>query len=221
MLVATTPEVQAQAGKKQQKRPQKRGVYDDDEDPSPAPKRPAVGAPIAGAAVVADGVAVSQATPAEKDLTIDAGESEEEEEKEEQEVDVEGELEEARETVTPVAEIEVPAGVIPVTTKVSDATQLTEMQEEYLLQEPDLRKTLAEQLKIYVAKNVFPGAKFPLSKERELQHCRVACAKGDVELPEGVSYKGFAKSFRKEVRDKMKTLRANAHASARYKFESK
>lgn len=204
------------------KQPKKRkSVYDDDGDPSPARKRPAVGAPVAGA-VVADGVAVSQATPAEKDPTIDAGESEEEEQEEgeQEEVDVEGETE-ARETGTPVAEIELPAGVVPVTTKVSDATQLTEMQEEYLLQEPDLRKTLAEQLKIYVAKNVFPGAKFPLSKERELQHCRVACAKGDVELPEGVSYKGFAKSFRKEVRDKMKTLRANAHASARYKFESK
>ena len=206
----------------QKKQPKKRKpVYADDEDPTPTRKKPAAGAPPS-----ADGVAVSQATPAEKDPTIAAEESEEEQEEhdaEEQpeEHDAEEQPEEARTTGTPVAEIQLPAGLVPVTTKVSDATQLTEMQEEYLLQEPDLRKTLAEQLKLYVAKNVFPGAKFPLSKERELQHCRVAAAKGDVELPEGVSYKGFAKSFRKEARDKMKTLRANAHASARYKFESK
>ena len=122
---------------------------------------------------------------------------------------------------TPVDEIELPTGVVPVRTKVSDATQLTEMQEEYLLQEPELQKKLAAQLRVYVAKVVFPGAKFPLGKERALHHCRVAAHKGDVELPEGVSLKGFAKQFKWVIRDKIKTLRANAHSSARYKFESK
>ena len=120
----------------------------------------------------------------------------------------------------PVREVAVPVGT-PKSTKVSNETEVSEMQMEYILQEPEVCKELEADLKTYVTKNVFPGAKFPLATDREMLHCRVAARSGSCKLPEGVTPEGFGKQFRKIVRKRQKELRANAHASAKWKFDSK
>ena len=120
----------------------------------------------------------------------------------------------------PIREVAVPVGT-PKSTKVSNETEVSEMQMEYILQEPEVCKELEADLKTYVTKSVFPGAKFPLPMDREMLHCRVAARSGICKLPEGVTPEGFGKQFRKVVRKRQKELRANAHASAKWKFDSK
>ena len=120
----------------------------------------------------------------------------------------------------PIREVAVPVGT-PKSTKVSNETEVSEMQMEYILQEPEVCKELEADLKTYVTKSVFPGAKFPLPIDREMLHCRVAARSGICKLPEGVTPEGFGKQFRKVVRKRQKELRANAHASAKWKFDSK
>ena len=100
------------------------------------------------------------------------------------------------------------------------STILTEDQEEYLLKEPKVVADITEKLKVFVAKNIFPKGKFPLGEQKEKKVCRMAHQERAVLLPEGASKEVFASMYYKVVREKLKLLRQNAHASAKWKFES-
>jgi hypothetical protein len=128
----------------------------------------------------------------------------------------------ATETMTP-ASTPTPAIVVDSTsstkTVVSDVTD--EQQEEYLLDQPAIKKELNTALVSFVNKCVFPVRKFPMGKEAEMKYCRIAALEKKVELPSGVTRKVFGKKFHRTIGKRVNALRGNAHASMREKYESK
>jgi hypothetical protein len=104
---------------------------------------------------------------------------------------------------------------------VSSTSEITGDNEEYILKEPELFQQLSAQLKDHVTKMFFPKCKFRTEEANELKVCKHAVLLGNCRLPDGVSSDAFAKIYHKIVRVRQNALRANAHNSAKWKFEGK
>ena len=104
---------------------------------------------------------------------------------------------------------------------VSSSSDITGDNEEYILKEPELFQQLSAQLKEHVTKMFFPKCKFRTEEKNELKVCKHAVLLGNCRLPDGVSSDAFAKIYHKIVRIRQNALRANAHNSAKWKFEGK
>ena len=104
---------------------------------------------------------------------------------------------------------------------VSSSSDITGDNEEYILKEPELFQQLSAQLKDHVTKMFFPKCKFRTEEINELKVCKHAVLLGNCRLPDGVSSDAFAKIYHKIVRIRQNALRANAHNSAKWKFEGK
>ena len=104
---------------------------------------------------------------------------------------------------------------------VSSSSDITGDNEEYILKEPELFQQLSAQLKDHVTKMFFPKCKFRTEEINELKVYKHAVLLGNCRLPDGVSSDAFAKIYHKIVRIRQNALRANAHNSAKWKFEGK
>ena len=122
---------------------------------------------------------------------------------------------EESDTAAPVSEVATVGG------NRTNESELTQEEAEHLLFCPKVKQDIEEVLKRFVRERVFPLKKFPIRKEEEEKWCRVAVIDGLVQLPEDVTPVHFGKAFRKVIKSRMNSLRANFQASARTKFESK
>ena len=93
--------------------------------------------------------------------------------------------------------------------------------EKYLLNNPAKKKDMEDELDKFVNKHVFPCGKFPTTETREKWYCRIACHKGDVTLPTGVSKETFADQFHKNVNKRVGARRQLPHGSMKENFDSK
>lgn len=102
---------------------------------------------------------------------------------------------------------------------VSEHSNLSSAQDDYLLQLYEIKKQLTSELHQYVNTVVFKRNKFHMTAEAEEKYCRHAVAIGMVRLPPGVSSQAFARVYSKVLRSRISSLRNNAQTNAKLKFE--
>lgn len=107
-------------------------------------------------------------------------------------------------------------------TAVSDDSALTEEDQGYILDQPQIKASLEKGLCALVTKDIFKKAKFKMDAAVAKKVCRYAVDKNKLEgYPSEVESEIFGEKFYKVVWNRQKELRANAMSSAKYKFESK
>lgn len=113
----------------------------------------------------------------------------------------------------------VPANIVTNEHSLSENSALSTSQDEYILQIPEVKRRLTDELNKYVTTVVFKRNKFHMTSEAEEKYCRHAVAIGQVKLPQGVTSQKFGKMFSKVLRSRMNALRGNAQTNAKLKFK--
>lgn len=90
-----------------------------------------------------------------------------------------------------------------------------------ILRRSGTKEMIRMNLNKFVAKRIFPNAKFPLSELHNKAVCKLAVGSDVVRLDQGVDPEVFAGEYHKSVKERMAALRLNCHNAARSKFLSK
>jgi len=101
----------------------------------------------------------------------------------------------------------------------SESSALSNRQDEYIMQIPEVKRRLDEELFQFVNAVTFKRNKFSMSREMEEKHCRLAVSTKMVKLPPGVTTVKFGQMYAKVLRSRMNALRSNAQTNAKLKFE--
>lgn len=104
---------------------------------------------------------------------------------------------------------------------ITDTSSISGEQQEIIIKTKGMKEELEIQLTRYVKKYVFKDCKFHVSDDTDKKICRIAAFKNMVQLPVGVTRKVFGEHYYGVVHKRIKQLRNNCHAAAKWKFESK